>query len=226
VQFVESSVIGVRSAVLTLARRTSPMRFVLFPMIHVGERSFYDEVARRLRRCSLVVAEGPPMGTAPVQERAARFRVDGLVDQIVGLDPELERLGVPVIWEVEPRPPASQRERLTRTAYDTAGAVGLRLLGRYRDPRGLPSLDEADDHDDRWVDGRLNRWLRETIVDRRDAHLIRTLTSIHEERGERPDLVAVVFGAGHMPAVVEHLRSEFRYYVKEAEWLTVAAARG
>lgn len=222
-QFIESSVIGVRSAVLTLAHRKSPMRFVLFPMVHVGERAFYAEVTRRLWRCSLVVAEGMPKGVAPAQEWMAGIRVDDLVDQTVALD--LDGLGVPVIWEAEPPPPASQKERLTRSAYDTAAAVGLRLLGRYGSPRGLPSLDEADDHDDRWVDGRFNRWLRDSIVDQRDAGLTRLLTSIHEERGERPDTVAVVYGAAHMPAVVEHLRSEFSYYVKEAEWLVVAGAR-
>lgn len=41
-QFIESSVAGVRSAVITLTRRDGPLRFVLFPVVHVAERSFHD----------------------------------------------------------------------------------------------------------------------------------------------------------------------------------------
>lgn len=221
-QFIESSVVGVRSSVLTLARRESPMRFRLFPMVHVGERSFYEQVTARLRSCAIIVAEGSPMGSTPMQERMSRIRFDDLVDQNVALD--LDALAIPVFWEQTPRPPGSRTERLTSTAVDSAGAVAMRLLGRYGDPLRVPSLDEADDHDDRWADGRFDRWLRDRIVDRRDDALNRRLTSLHEEHHERPFTVAVVYGAGHMPAVVEHLRGRFRYLVKEAEWLTVAGA--
>jgi hypothetical protein len=34
------------------------MRFVLFPMLHVGAPSFYEEVTRRLQACDLVMTEG------------------------------------------------------------------------------------------------------------------------------------------------------------------------
>jgi hypothetical protein len=221
-QFIESSVVGVRSSVLTLARRESPMRFRLFPMVHVGDRSFYEQVTVRLRSCAIIVAEGAPAGSAPVQERMARIRLDGRVDQIVALD--LDALAIPVFWEQAPRPPESRGERLTATAADSAGAVALRLLGRYGDPLRVPNLDEADDHDDRWAEGRAGRWLRDRVVDRRDDALTRRLTALHEEHHERPFTVAVVYGAGHMPAVVEHLRGRFGYRVEQAEWLTVADA--
>jgi SAM-dependent methyltransferase len=223
-QFIETSVVGVRSAVITLANRMSPMRFRLFPMVHVGERSFYDQVTARLTKCAIIVAEGTPAGSAPVQERMSRIRFDGLVDQIGALD--LESLGIPIFWEAVPRPPETRAERLRYTAEDSFGAVALRILGRYGDPLGLPSLDEADEHDDRWEGGRVERWMRERIVDRRDDALNRRLTSLHREHHARPITVAVVYGAGHMPAVVEHLREEFGYFVKGAEWLVVANAPG
>jgi hypothetical protein len=221
-QFIESSVVGVRSAVLTLACRTSPMRFLLFPMVHVAEPSFYRQVTARLGDCAIIVAEGSPMGHTPIQERMSRLRVDGLVDQIVALD--LDSLAIPVFWEYTVPPPKSRAERLTNTAGDSIGAVALRLLGRYGNPLDLESLDEADDHDDRWAGGRTDRWLRERIVDRRDNALNRRLTALHNEHRERPITVAVVYGAAHMPAVVEHLRGEFGYRVKDAEWLVVVNA--
>jgi hypothetical protein len=221
-QFIESSIVGVRSAVLTLGRRASPMRFALFPMVHVAERSFYDEVRARLSGCALIVAEGGPAGSAPVQRRAARIRFDDLVDQTVALD--LDSLGIPVFWESTRRPPRTSAERLAATATDSFGAVALRVLGRYGDPLGLPSLDESDDHDDRWVDGRFNRWMRDRVVDRRDETLTGRLSSVHQECRHQPITVAVVYGGGHMPAVVEHLRAEFDYFVQDAEWLIVRNA--
>jgi hypothetical protein len=221
-QFIESSIVGVRSAVLTLACRASPMRFMLFPMVHVGEPSFYRDVTTRVRDCAIIVAEGSPAGSQPVQERMSRIRADRLVDQIVALD--LGSLGIPIFWEYTTPQPKSRAERIAHTAEDSVGAVALRLLGRYGDPLDLQSLDEADDHDDRWVTGRYGRWLRDRVVDRRDDALNRRLTVLHREHRERPITVAVVYGAGHMPAVVEHLRGEFRYYVKDAEWLVVVNA--
>src|SRR5215472_4091754 len=67
-QFIESSIIGIRSAVITLTHRTTPLRFILFPMVHVAEQQFYDEVAARARLCQLIVAEGIPSQFAPAQE--------------------------------------------------------------------------------------------------------------------------------------------------------------
>lgn len=221
-QFIESSIVGVRSAVLTLARRKSPMRFVLFPMVHVAEQSFYDQVAERARSCAIIVAEGVTSDAVPMQNRMSRIRFDRLVDQNVALD--LDALGIPVFWEYTARPPETRAERLTSTAVDSAGAVALRLLGRYGDPLTLGNLDEADDHDDRWAEGRVGKWMRDRVVDRRDDALKRRLTLLHQEHHERPFGIAVVYGAAHMPAVVEHLRGEYGYYVADAEWFVVANA--
>ena len=60
-QYVESSVIGLRSAVFTLARLATPLRFVVFPMVHVAEPDFYRQVAERAGECDLIVAEGAPV---------------------------------------------------------------------------------------------------------------------------------------------------------------------
>ena len=59
-QFIESSIVGLRSAVTTFTHPVTPLRFILFPMVHVGEQQFYDEVAARARLCQVIVAEGTP----------------------------------------------------------------------------------------------------------------------------------------------------------------------
>jgi hypothetical protein len=37
--------------------------------------------------------------------------------------------------------------------------------------------------------------------------------------------VGVAYGATHIPAVIDYLGESFRYYVENAEWLTVCNAR-
>ena len=51
-QYIESSIIGIRSAVLTLKHRTTPLRFVLFPMVHMAEPDFYRSVAAQAADCA------------------------------------------------------------------------------------------------------------------------------------------------------------------------------
>jgi hypothetical protein len=80
-QFIESSIIGLRSAVTTFTHPATPLRFVLFPMVHVGEQQFYDEVAARVRLCQVIVAEGTPSQFVPAQEWMAQQRWGPFVDQ-------------------------------------------------------------------------------------------------------------------------------------------------
>jgi hypothetical protein len=57
-QIVEVSIAGVRSAVLRLRRHDTLLRFLIYPMVHVGEPAFYAAVTERLRGCDLIVTEG------------------------------------------------------------------------------------------------------------------------------------------------------------------------
>jgi hypothetical protein len=225
-QYLESSIIGVRSAVITMRRRTTPLRFVLFPMVHVAEPAFYAAVEARAGRCDLIVAEGVPSRYFPVQEWMSKIRLDRLVDQINGLD--LERTGVPVQWEeAPPSPPKSGRDQAVAVAVDSATALVLRALGRYGSPLGMPSLEQADEHDDRWdrrAAGRLERAIQDRVLDSRDCVLVKALGAIHRERYGEQAKIAVVYGAAHIPAVVDYLTEAFKYYVEKAEWLTVAHA--
>jgi len=225
VQYIESSVIGLRSAVFTLARPVTPLRFVVFPMVHVAEPDFYRQVAERAGECDLIVAEGAPAGCTPAQEWMSRIRWDHLVDQMAGLD--LEALGVPVQWEyAEHDRPRSSREQAVARVVDSAAAVALRVLGRYGSPLGLPSLEQSDEHDDRWErrDSRLGRIIEDRVLHDRDSRLVQALGAIHRERCDEKVKVAVVYGAAHIPAVVDFLSEHYRYRPGNARWLTVAHA--
>jgi hypothetical protein len=224
-QYIESSVIGLRSAVFTLARPATPLRFVVFPMVHVAEPDFYRQVAARAGECDLIVAEGAPAGCTPAQEWMSRIRWDDLVDQMAGLD--LEALGVPVQWEyAEHDRPKSGREQAVAKVVDSAAAVALRALGRYGNPLGLPSLEQSDEHDERWErrDSLLGRILDDRVLHGRDSQLVQALGAIHRERCGEPIKVAVVYGALHIPAVVDFLGEDYRYRPGNAVWFTVARA--
>ena len=54
-QFIEVSLTGVRSAVITLSAPGQPQRVVLFPMLHLATPDFYTSVAARLGSCRRIV---------------------------------------------------------------------------------------------------------------------------------------------------------------------------
>ncbi len=47
------------------------------------------------------------------------------------------------------------------------------------------------------------------------------LERVHEERCNEAIHVAIVYGAGHMPAVVRYLGQRFGYWASDAEWMTI-----
>lgn len=75
------------------------MRFVLFPMVHLGTPAFYQSVASRLRDTQLIVAEGVAGRSLVTQALtlsyrlpARRRRLDLVVQRI-----DYAGLGVPVV---------------------------------------------------------------------------------------------------------------------------------
>jgi hypothetical protein len=65
--------------------------------------------------------------------------------------------------------------------------------------------------------------IRELIVDERDQRLIERIESCLAERRDDQRKVAILFGGGHMPAVVGALTSRHAYRVVHSEWITAIA---
>lgn len=231
-QIIESTdMAGTRSAVHTLGRTSTPLRFVVFPMVHLAEASFYEQVTARLGGCDLVVAEGVTGDSVRMRALTASYR--WLAGGRFGLEAQaidLDGIGVPVV-----NPDISARElgrewrrgvpRLTSAAVWFLVPVytaGLRLFGTRRfigrnlamDDLPSPSMELQPE----WADDMLD-----VIVRQRDDPLVDTLASIHEERREEPIRVGVAYGARHVPAVVAALH-ELGYRSRHAEWLTVFAS--
>jgi hypothetical protein len=228
-QLIEVSVIGVRSAVITLRRPETPMRFVLFPMLHLGTAAFYQDVTARLGRCQLVVAEGIQGRSLITRALTISYRLPGrrrrlgLVTQRI----DYRNLGIQVItpdmtghqlragWRTLP---ALQSIAILCVVPVVAAWIWLlgtrRMLSRYAAAEDLPGLAESA------VRERYGT-MTELLVDRRDELLVAALEQIHQRHCGEPIDVAVVYGAGHMPAVARYLLARYGYRPREAEWLTV-----
>jgi hypothetical protein len=233
-QIVEHSMVGTRSAVLRLQRRGDGLQFVVFPMIHVAGPQFYAAVADRLRRCDLLVVEGITGRSALTWAFTLTYRVmpankrSGLVVDDIAYG----SLGVPVIHAdmtsgelAEGWRAMSLKHRLTAWALIPIATVAQfvggtrRLLSPEVEMNDLPTPRQ-----EAMSDSEFGEQFDRTIVGDRDDRLLDVLSELVRTRsGERID-VAVVYGAGHVPAIVRGLYERHGYRPRTADWLTVLSA--
>lgn len=228
-QLIEVSVAGIRSAVITLHSPGTPMRVILFPMVHAGTDAFYRSVAQRLAGCDLVIAEGVCGRSATTWALTLAYRLPARSRRLALTvqDIDYASLGVPVV-----RPDMTARQfrarwravpalqRLAVWCLVPAFALAFMLLGTRRTLGRYLGIDDLPDlpmEQARQVAPQLT----ELIVDHRDHLLVDCLTSIHQQRHAEQIDVAVVYGAGHMPAVIQALIQRHGYRPRSAEWLTV-----
>ncbi|WP_328685214.1 hypothetical protein OG226_44575 [Streptomyces sp. NBC_01261] len=228
-QIIEVTGYAVRSAVITMRRTGTPLEFVIFPMLHVASPTFYSQVRIRLRECDLIVVEGVRGKSAGVNALtlayrfAPRRRRNGLQEQ---RDELLLPEGVPVVNpDVTAAEVIADLKTLPRWMYMLLmiGAPVMGLVFALRGPRAfldedlvvedLPSTPRAE----MVADGPVVH----AVTDRRDRQLLDALGEIHAERGDDPIRVAIVYGAGHVPAIVSGLWNRYGYRPRAAEWLTV-----
>jgi len=224
VQITEVSVVGVRSAVLVLHRPQTPLRFVLFPMIHTGRQAFYDQVAERLRRCQLIVAEGydGPSSVGLAYAMALRMTRQRAAARLVHQNIDFEALGVPVMWPENLLSSRSHRRRMPLLGWlDVVLLVPVLVVTMAVGGKGWllrRNMEVSDDTDVRLF----LSFLQKPMITGPDADLLATLAEIHETHADGPIDVAVVYGAAHIPAVVRGLADRFGYRPQRGgEWLTV-----
>jgi hypothetical protein len=229
VQIIEVTGYAVRSAVITMRRTGTPLEFVIFPMVHVASPAFYSQVRLRLRQCDLIVLEGIRGKSAGVGALTLAYRFtprrrrNGLVEQ---RDDNLLPDGVPVINpDVTAAEAIADLKAVSWWTYPLLLCLAplMGLVFMLRGPRAflddgmevedLPSTLRAELEGDDPVE--------HAMLDRRDRELVDALSEIHKERCREPIRVAVVYGAGHVPAVVSGLMDRHGYRPRAAEWLIV-----
>ncbi len=243
-QIVEVNLFGVRASVLRLTRRATPLRFEIFPMVHIGEPAFYAAVADRLRGCDLIVAEGvggmetpdgrvksdaPTTGSAAVRALTSSYRLPGWFRRsgLVVQNIPYHSLGVPVHYPdmTDEQFTAGWRQvpRWQRVlAVSASPLIGLDRLffGSRRSLARHLELTDLDWHD-QMADIDSVEELLGLLGDQRDRLLLTALDAIHQQRAEEAITVAVVYGAQHVVPVVYGMAALHGYGVRGAEWLNI-----
>jgi len=226
-QFIEKNSFNVRSAVYHLKRDGAP-DFFLFPMIHVGSQTFYDEIARRLMSCDLILAEGVASKRASLLTLSYR-----IVKRIKRMD---------LVTQQDAMKGGAFRAKITNAdmagdAFDARWSslplwlrvqlllmlpvyiLYLLLFGTRQTLaenialEDLPSSEEILFNDDNFAD------LDSLLIDERDRTLLGNIKRVYESGGTKT--VGVIYGARHMRKAVDFLMRNLNYRVAKAEWVTV-----
>jgi hypothetical protein len=222
---VDVGAMGVRSAVLRCTRAKTPLRFTVYPMIHLGEPAFYEDISRRLRGHDLIVAEGIQGADRSVRNLTRAYRLAG--GDRLGLviqTREVVEVGVPVLWADMTGEDFGRRwrevplaERVVVTGASPLIGIYLRLFGSREFLARYLRIDD-DTAIDSW---RPDSGFDKLVSDQREALLVSALADIYAKRRDEPIDVAIVYGAAHVLPVVRYLKAALGYVVRAAEWVRV-----
>lgn len=227
-QIIESTVFGLRSAIIRLEAGDGTPRFHLFPMIHLADPTFYEEIALRLDGCDLVLCEGVKSPTASLLTLSYRFceknprlglvsqkalKLDHLEGRLIHADVSAERFekrwSKMATWLRVLMPLAAPLFglylRYFGTRADIARSLGMGLRKSRRDIL-------ADEEYEKVMD---------VLLDWRDRRLLDVIDRTRLENENTGISIAVLYGASHMRAVIHHLINKLGYRITKAEWVTV-----
>lgn len=225
-QIIEVTPLGLRSAALRLRHRQTPMQFLVIPMMHMANASFYRGVTRLLQDADIVVVEGvrgrSAISTAlTATYRVLRWRRVDLVSDCVPYTNLGKPLVTPDVSVDEFRGEWRKVPIWMRTAMwpVLVGFTAVRLVmprdRLLRQVMGTELNDLPSDLDEALAEHPVTR----AMTVERDRRLIEAIGTLCEDRAQESLTVAVVYGAGHVPAIVECLAKR-GYYVRSADWLT------
>lgn len=231
-QFLESSVIGLRAARHRLTSPDHAAEVTLFPMVHVGEPAFFQKVYAEAGAHDIVLLEGVTSKTASNLTRAYRWmRVGrlGLVVQpafdtaettaeVIRADLSAEEFDA--LWQAIP---VLERRLLAGLAPIFGVLRGL-ILSRRSLARNM-NQEDLTTRDDLLIWGTPFTGHRRVLLEARDARLCSWVESVLQRSAKRPLRVAIVYGAAHMPQVLHCLRQGWRYVVVDSDWMTVFSER-
>ena len=229
-QFIEKNSFNVRSAIYRLKKDGAGLEFILFPMIHVGSKEFYNEVSDRLSECDLILAEGVDSKKAHLLTRSYRIvkkikrmdlvtqqegmKVAGFRDKVMNAD--MEGRAFEAQWSSLPFALKAQIFFFMPVYIIYLFLFGTReTIAENIAVEDLPSSTEVLLQDDDFDK------LDALLIDERDRRLIRNIASLHEASGQDKKVVGIVFGAMHMRNVTRFLLHKLKYRIAEAEWVTV-----
>ena len=224
-QILERSAVGLRSARMVLTAPGKPS-FTLFPMVHLADRAFFDRVRADANDHDLVLREG-------VQHRLGRAagRMHWLATCAAnGLSAEgriVQGFGA-AHWRNSDIDPGRFDEKISKVPwwirtliYVVSPILGLILRSR-RARLWLMDLGDGERDTAETLERIGGRAFREAIMDDRDKAL-----ADHCDRAiaeNEAGCIAVIWGAGHMQALIEHLTRTHGYQITDRSWMMVIKA--
>ena len=229
-QFIEKNSLNVRSAVYHLKRDGAGLQFVLFPMVHVGSKEFYDEISRRLAACDLILMEGVNSRKSKLLTLSYRIvkkiRRMELVTQQEGLqvsrfrdkivNPDIERRAFDERWSSLPL-----RLRAQLLFFIPIYVIYLFLFGTREALAENIAVEDLPSSTVILFADESSEKLDSLLIDERDRKLIDSIAKLHDSDRRDAKIVGVVYGATHMCNVISFLLDRLNYRVTEAEWVTV-----
>src|SRR5499426_125261 len=229
-QFIEKNSFNVRSAVYPLKKDGSGLEFLLFPMIHVGSKEFYDDVSRRLAACDLILMEGVNSKKGQILTLSYRIvkkirrmdlvtqrdgmKISGFLDKIINSD--MEGRAFDERWSALP---LGLRAQLL--LYLPIYVVNLFLFGTRETLAENMAFEDLPSSDEILLQDESFDKLEALLSDERDRWLITHIQKLYDSHGRDRKTVGIVYGARHMRNIVRFLLARLNYRVAKAEWVAV-----
>ena len=227
-QLIEVSEIGVRASLVRLKSNRAQLEWVMFPMIHLGERAYYKEVEERLARCDLVLAEGVDsaiVGALTAAYRAGVHGSDVVAQPLFDESPATGHLAVENADVSGEQFNAAWRRMplgLRIGVPILAPLVGLWLRYVANPEQWHPALqtDDLPTNEEVLVEGQMPE-LFDLLLNRRNQHLFHQIDQVQNRWASEARTVGVAWGARHIGAVAGYLSDRWDYFSASADWITV-----
>lgn len=225
-QFLEWSIVGLRSARHVFRHDDRDVTVTLFPMLHLGEAAFYEAVYADAAAHDVVVLEGVNSRIGTRLTRAYRWirpaRL-GLVVQPKFPRDRAKTIHADVSGEVFDAQWRKAPRALRWLIEGAAGVMGL-WKGFTATRASIGKSYNTNDRRSRdailaW-DERMDPILRALLTER-DEVLCRSV--LEASKDGRTRSIAVIYGAGHMGALRTALTKD-GFYPVDSQWMTVFAA--
>lgn len=226
-QILESSAAGLRSSRMTFRGPGSPVTVTLYPMVHIGEAGFFEEAYREAFGHDVALIEG--VGS-PVTRHLGRsfrwlnFRKLGLAQQPVS--PPHDAAARIVKADLTPDEFHREWRKIPRSIragfYILAPLVGLyrRWFCTHADLAANLTLDDGPGEETPPAEGGGAEAAIHCLVAARDRRLVECLAAELDAADGGEKRIALVYGAGHMKAVLRALGRR-GFECSDAQWRTI-----
>ena len=226
-QFTEKNSFNLRAAVYSLKKDPTALEFMIFPMIHVGSREFYQEISRRLASCDLILVEGVKSRNVAILTLSYRvikkirrmdlitqhegIRLDEFRNKILNTDMDGDAFDER--WSALPLALRVQLFLMVPVVVVYLFIFGTReSLAENLVVEDLPSPEEVLNEDEGF---------NSLVIEERDRKLLEHIANVNNERSQTSQRIGIVYGASHMRCVMAFLMQKLNYRVVKADWVKV-----